>query len=77
MAGSDVCWHNVCLAALGLAIVLLAAHWLVLGRSFVLARNRDLRLEKRMKTPNQALQHNDPSCHESCLRTPPASRGRG
>jgi hypothetical protein len=27
--------------------------------------------------PNQALQHNDPSCHESCLRTPRASRGRG
>ena len=31
----------------------------------------------KMKTPNQALQHNDPSCHESCLRTPRASRGRG
>ena len=29
------------------------------------------------KKPNQALQHNDPSCHESCLRTPRASRGRG
>jgi len=29
------------------------------------------------KTPNQALQHNDPNCHESCLRTPRASRGRG
>ena len=29
------------------------------------------------KTPNQALQHNDPSCHASCLRTPRASRGRG
>jgi len=27
--------------------------------------------------PNQALQHNDPSCHASCLRTPRASRGRG
>jgi len=27
--------------------------------------------------PNQALQHNDPSCHESCLRTPRASRDRG
>jgi hypothetical protein len=26
---------------------------------------------------NQALQHNDPGCHESCLRTPRASRGRG
>jgi len=26
---------------------------------------------------NQALQHNDPSCHVSCLRTPRASRGRG
>jgi len=26
---------------------------------------------------NQALQHNDPSCHVSCLRTPHASRGRG
>jgi hypothetical protein len=34
---------------------------------------------KKMKTtePNQALQHNDPSCHVSCLRTPRASRGRG
>jgi hypothetical protein len=29
------------------------------------------------KPANQALQHNDPSCHESCLRTPRASRGRG
>jgi hypothetical protein len=27
--------------------------------------------------PNQALQHNDPSCHVSCLRTPRASRSRG
>jgi len=27
--------------------------------------------------PNQALQHNDPSCHVSCLRTPRASRDRG
>jgi hypothetical protein len=34
--------------------------------------NYDLRNE-----PNQALQHNDPSCHVSCLRTPRASRGRG
>ena len=32
---------------------------------------------KVTKRPNQALQHNDPSCHESCLRTPRASRGRG
>ena len=29
------------------------------------------------KRANQALQHNDPSCHVSCLRTPRASRGRG
>ena len=29
------------------------------------------------RQPNQALQHNDPSCHVSCLRTPRASRGRG
>ena len=29
------------------------------------------------KTANQALQHNDPSCHGSCLRTLRASRGRG
>ena len=36
------------------------------------------RYEYRFKTePNQALQHNDPSCHVSCLRTPRASRGRG
>jgi hypothetical protein len=36
-------------------------------------------LERLTKTtePNQALQHNDPSCHVSCLRTPRASRGRG
>jgi len=27
--------------------------------------------------PNQALQHNDPSCHVPCLRTYRASRGRG
>jgi len=27
--------------------------------------------------PNQALQHNDPSCHVPCLRTPRASWGRG
>jgi hypothetical protein len=27
--------------------------------------------------PNQALQHNDPSCHVSCFRTPRASWGRG
>jgi len=33
---------------------------------------------EELKTePNQALQHNDPSCHVSCLRTPRASRGRG
>jgi len=31
----------------------------------------------RSKRPNQALQHNDPICHESCLRTPRASWGRG
>ena len=30
-----------------------------------------------IRPPNQALQHNDPSCHESCLRTPRASCGRG
>ena len=35
----------------------------------------DIRIEK--KPANQALQHNDPSCHESCLRTPRASWGRG
>jgi hypothetical protein len=33
--------------------------------------------KKAEKTPNQALQHNDPSCHVSCLRTPRASWGRG
>jgi hypothetical protein len=30
-----------------------------------------------MNTANQALQHNDHSCHELCLRTPRASCGRG
>ena len=34
-------------------------------------------LKKDTQKANQALQHNDPSCHESCLRTPRASRGRG
>jgi len=34
------------------------------------------RMTKKIRA-NQALQHNDPSCHESCLRTPRASRGRG
>jgi len=29
------------------------------------------------KKPNQALQHNDPSCHAPCVRTCRASRGRG
>jgi hypothetical protein len=29
------------------------------------------------KPANQALQHNDHSCHELCLRTPRASCGRG
>ena len=29
------------------------------------------------KEPNQALRHNDPSCHVPCLRTYRASRGRG
>ena len=32
---------------------------------------------ERQKRPNQALQHNDPSCHGSCFRTPRASRDRG
>jgi hypothetical protein len=32
---------------------------------------------KQPNPPNQALQHNDPSCHVSCLRTPRASQGRG
>ena len=34
-------------------------------------------LPSKTTEPNQALQHNDPSCHVSCLRTPRASRGRG
>jgi len=34
-------------------------------------------LKKKKNPPNQALQHNDPSCHGSCLRTPRASWGRG
>jgi len=36
-----------------------------------------LKAKKKTIPPNQAVQHNDPSCHESCLRTPRASRGRG
>jgi len=31
----------------------------------------------RKDEANQAVQHNDPSCHELCLRTPRASRDRG
>ena len=34
------------------------------------------RMTKKIQA-NQALQHNDPSCHVSCLRTPRASCGRG
>jgi len=34
--------------------------------------------KQRMKSrANQALQHNDPSCHAPCMRTCRASRGRG
>jgi hypothetical protein len=41
--------------------------------AMIIASAREL-----LKTePNQALQHNDPSCHVSCLRTPRASRDRG
>jgi ribosomal protein S18 acetylase RimI-like enzyme len=36
-----------------------------------------MRWQKSITEPNQALKHNDPSCHASCLRTPRASRGRG
>jgi hypothetical protein len=32
---------------------------------------------KQKKPANQALQHNDPSCHAPCVRTCRASRGRG
>ena len=35
------------------------------------------RLLSEKNEPNQALQHNDPSCHVSCFRTPRASWGRG
>jgi hypothetical protein len=37
----------------------------------------ELAIQMKRQTANQALQHNDPSCHVSCLRTPRASRGRG
>jgi len=50
----------------------------------LVVRSRSLSAQQReaiglpTKQPlNQAVQHNDPSCHESCLRTPRASRGRG
>jgi hypothetical protein len=33
--------------------------------------------EPQTSQPNQALQHNDPSCHAPCMRTCRASRGRG
>ena len=38
---------------------------------------RSTLLEAKEKRANQALQHNDPSCHVSCLRTSRASWGRG
>ena len=34
-------------------------------------------LAKLKTEANQALQHNDPSCHAPCVRTCRASRGRG
>jgi hypothetical protein len=37
----------------------------------------DLIYEIQQTEANQALQHNDHSCHELCLRTPRASCGRG
>ena len=45
-------------------------------------RDPNLRIDEILrkevkKAANQALQHNDPSCHVSCLRTPRASWGRG
>jgi hypothetical protein len=40
------------------------------------AHFKDIKQRKATQA-NQALQHNDPSCHVSCLRTPRASRGRG
>jgi len=36
-----------------------------------------LNLVHKENPPNQALQHNDPSCHAPCVRTCRASRGRG
>jgi hypothetical protein len=48
--------------------------------AFVYLGNRcepDIARLKQQNTPNQALQHNDPSCHVPCLRTYRASRGRG
>ena len=48
-----------------------------IGRRFIdLFDEKDLQ-PKQGRPPNQALQHNDPSCHVSCFRTPRASRGRG
>jgi hypothetical protein len=47
------------------------------GGIFSSLQTRDPKyLEEKMK-PNQSLQHNDPGCHASCLRTPRASRDRG
>jgi len=50
-------------------------------RAFALdPKNKALRerLDKELRNrPNQALQHNDPSCHAACVRTCRASRGRG
>jgi hypothetical protein len=46
-----------------------------LGELFV--ESDHIEVEATTKSANQALQHNDPSCHVPCLRTPRASRGRG
>jgi len=46
----------------------LALAMLFIGRKLAMQRKNE---------PNKAVQHNDPSCHGSCLRTPRASRDRG
>ena len=68
----SVQWHLVSVAEL---------HEIYIGTAFVSAGvilgALVFRNLKRKGRANQALQHNDPSCHESCLRTPRASRDRG
>jgi len=55
----------------GAGLLLLASGLLLLAAKYL------VRSRIRKSEANQALQHNDPTSHEPCLRTPRSSRGRG